>query len=344
MGGAEKILFELSSYFHQNDFQIKVIFIKKSISGYWNKNLKGLDKIYFKSNSEFKGLLSLVKYFLQNKSTYDYVLTSHLHLNGFVGLLRKLRVLKCKYQIGRESTFVFDRFSGFKLLLFKMFYFLGYSKIDLLITQSEAMKNHVISYLNPFSMPKRVQTIPNLFNLEEAIKKSNDFIPDFPEYIVSAGRLITEKGFDLLIQSYKQLNTNKKLIILGEGVQRKFLEELIAKESQTDNIFLLGFVENPMPYFKHAQLCVVSSRVEGFPNVLLQMMALNNNVVSTLCAPGVESLNGVINCKTNDVIALCDAMQIGLANENDNTDVFKDELLSRNVPSFWKKIQDNLMV
>ena len=151
-------------------------------------------------------------------------------------------------------------------------------------------------------------------------------------------------GFDLLIQSYKQLNTNKKLIILGEGVQRKFLEELIAKESQTDNIFLLGFVENPMPYFKHAQLCVVSSRVEGFPNVLLQMMALNNNVVSTLCAPGVESLNGVINCKTNDVIALCDAMQIGLANENDNTDVFKDELLSRNVPSFWKKIQDNLMV
>jgi glycosyltransferase involved in cell wall biosynthesis len=262
-----------------------------------------------------------------------------LHLNGTIGFFRKLRLVKSKFHIGRESTFVFDRFKGLKLTFFKTFYFFGYSKIDLLITQSDMMKERLISSLNSFSVPKKVLTIPNLFNLKDVEKKSLEFVPKFSNYIVSAGRLIPEKGFDVLIDSFVSLNSNKKLIILGEGYERKKLQNLIESHNQSDNIILHGFVDNPMPYFKNADLCVVSSRIEGFPNVLLQMMALNNNVVSTLCAPGVEKLKGVNTCKVSDVGDLSISMSDVLDAQTDNSTVFKTELEKRNVPSFWKTIK-----
>ena len=207
------------------------------------------------------------------------------------------------------------------------------------------MKVNLLKGLRKSNAPKQVHTIPNLLNLHNIHNKSNEFIPKHKKYIITAGRLIPEKGFDFLIKSYASKISKIKgldLVILGEGIEKESLENLIKKLKLKDRIHLLGFKDNPMPYFKYADLCVVSSRVEGFPNVLLQMMALNGNVVSTLCAGGIKELEGVQTCEADNLEALSDGMLNAISNKKDNSRLFKRELEIRSVEKYWNQIETYL--
>ena len=340
MGGAEQYLFELAKYNSQN-YNLKVVFLKQPISFYWKNNLKEVEQVYLNATSEKVGILKLIIWLVKNRINYKYVLTSHVHTNGMIGFFRKIKLISSNFHIARESTFIFDRFRGLKLAEFKLFYKMGYSKIDLLITQSELMKSKLLNSLSSNTKPKKTKTIPNLIDVKTIISKSNTNIPSEKDYIITAGRLIPEKGYDILIKAFNSIKTktNKTLLILGEGNDRILLEELIKKNSLTDRVKLLGFKNNPMPYFKHASLCVVSSRVEGFPNVLLQMMALNGNVISTLCAGGIEELEGINTCKANDEAELTKLLLNSLNNPQNNIDIFKKEMTKRSVESYWNQIE-----
>jgi glycosyltransferase involved in cell wall biosynthesis len=148
------------------------------------------------------------------------------------------------------------------------------------------------------------------------VQEKSDLLIDDPilqdEYICSAGRLMTLKGFDKLILAFSQIEIIQpglKLVILGEGEERKNLDNLIDRLNLQKKVILRGFVSNPFPYFKNARVCVVSSIREGFPNVLLQMMALNKSVVSTLCADGIDEFESVVTVKVNDENALAAAIE-----------------------------------
>src|SRR5690606_20880375 len=112
-------------------------------------------------------------------------------------------------------------------------------------------------------------------------------------FIVTAGRLIHEKGYDILINAFAELKEkypDLKLIILGYGDLKQELIYLATSLNIEQDVIFWGFVENVYPFFKKAKACVISSRVEGFPNVLLQMMSQNSNVVSTTCAGGIDTI------------------------------------------------------
>jgi len=109
------------------------------------------------------------------------------------------------------------------------------------------------------------------------------------------------------------------------------------------NVNLMGFNKNVLPYFQVANLCVVSSLVEGFPNVLLQMMSKNVNVVSTLCAGGIENINGVFTAEPGDVIALKEAMKNCLLSDNClNRRLFDDYLYVRRIENFIFQVKVSL--
>ena len=105
-----------------------------------------------------------------------------------------------------------------------------------------------------------------------------------------------------------------------------------------NRVILYGFAKNVYPIFKKAKLCVVSSRIEGFPNVLLQMMSQNNAIVSTLCAGEIANIKGIFTCENNDVASLKDAMEKGLNNNKNNQLIFKDYLKSRSIDKFVNSI------
>jgi len=106
--------------------------------------------------------------------------------------------------------------------------------------------------------------------------------------VVAAGTLAPWKGFEDLLHAMKLLSEKKqaRLAILGDGPSRSELEALITELGLTDLVLLQGFVENPLKFFAHADVFVLSSHVEGLPNVLVEAMMCGCTPVSTDCPTG----------------------------------------------------------
>lgn len=351
LGGAEQYLKNISEYYLQKGYFVTICFLKKKEKGAWSYLLKykNINIFYTKSSSELAGFLPFLKILWKKRKVhYDFIFTSHVHLTGIIGLFIKFNILKKNYFIGRESTSIFKRFKGLKLLIFKTQYFLGYGSLDLLICQTPFMKKQFVEALPNLSKKIKIKVLPNPIDLIAISENSNKSLDtqSFNNYIVSAGRLIPEKGFDLLIEAFykiKQIQPDLDLVILGEGEKRRELELKIEEYNLTGSVFLPGFVKNVYPYFKQAKLCVVSSRIEGFPNVLLQMMSQNDKVVSTLCAGGIEDIPGIFKASPNNVDALEVAILEALESDTKNNRAVFDKLLSeRSIENFVATIESHL--
>ena len=107
--------------------------------------------------------------------------------------------------------------------------------------------------------------------------------------VVAAGTLAPWKGFADLIRAVKLLiasGRQVRLVILGDGPARGELEVLIASLDLADHVRLPGRVGNPLKYFARSDVFVLSSHVEGLPNVLVEAMMCGCTPVSTDCPTG----------------------------------------------------------
>lgn len=106
--------------------------------------------------------------------------------------------------------------------------------------------------------------------------------------LIAAGRLAPWKGFVDLIKAMKEVTGRRRvrLVILGDGPQRPELEALIADLDLTEAVKLQGYVENPLKFFARADVFVLSSYVEGLPNVLVEAMMCGCTPVATDCPTG----------------------------------------------------------
>ena len=110
---------------------------------------------------------------------------------------------------------------------------------------------------------------------------------------VAAGMLAPWKGFEELIDAFALLRDrgrDVRLVILGEGPDRAKLEAQVARLGLTDRIRLPGHTLNPLKFFARADVFVLSSRVEGMPNVLVEAMMCGCTVVATDCPTGPREL------------------------------------------------------
>jgi glycosyltransferase involved in cell wall biosynthesis len=110
--------------------------------------------------------------------------------------------------------------------------------------------------------------------------------------LIGAGRLAPWKGFSDLIaaMSLGPAAQGARLLILGDGPLRHDLQAQIEQLGLQDSVQLVGYVENPLPYFAHADVFVLSSLVEGMPNVLVEAMLCGCTPVATDCPTGPREL------------------------------------------------------
>ena len=111
-------------------------------------------------------------------------------------------------------------------------------------------------------------------------------------YVVSLGRLAEQKDHPTLLHAYaaSALRASHRLVIVGGGEGHKRLQRLVNELGLTDRVVFMGVMDNPYRVLMDAELHVLSSRWEGYPNVLLEALALGVPVVSTDCPHGPREL------------------------------------------------------
>jgi GalNAc-alpha-(1->4)-GalNAc-alpha-(1->3)-diNAcBac-PP-undecaprenol alpha-1,4-N-acetyl-D-galactosaminyltransferase len=192
-----------------------------------------------------------------------------------------------------------------------------YRRADALVVQSSALRD----WAREVAVDARVDIIPNPINPEfngstkEAGRRGSG------RTIVAMGRLVRQKGFDLLIEAFARCagqHPEWSLVILGEGEERSNLESLISAMGLQDRVRLAGKVPQPSHILGQADLFVLSSRFEGFPNALMEAMACKLAVISTDCPNGPRDIvrDGVdgLLIPPDDVNALAKGMDRLMAN------------------------------
>ena len=129
---------------------------------------------------------------------------------------------------------------------------------------------------------KRLKTL-----IQEPLKH-HWFEPGEVPVVLAVGRLTWSKDFSSLVRAFALVHQDlaARLMILGEGEDRADLERLAAELGIAADVAMPGFVKNPFPYMREAAVLVLSSRWEGFGNVLVEAMACGTPVVSTDCPSG----------------------------------------------------------
>lgn len=160
------------------------------------------------------------------------------------------------------------------------------------------------------SLWKKIAIIPNAIE-KPPIQELGDR-GDIPSpAIISIGKLKFQKGFDVLISSFALLKEKLpawSLVIFGEGDERLFLQSLISKYSLEKSVHLMGQTRAPYFYLRHSNIFVLTSRYEGFPNVLCEAMACGLPVITTNCSPAIDEIvdhesNGFIVGSEAEVIS-----------------------------------------
>jgi len=153
--------------------------------------------------------------------------------------------------------------------------------------------------------PAKSRTINNPYDLAHIREQASLPAPfALPErFIAAVGRLERAKDFGSLIRAYAAASPEPKLVILGEGALRAELEALIAELGLTGRVLLPGYASNPFAVVGRAEFYVSASLNEGFPNAMVEAMALGKPVVATDCYSGpAEILGGAADGAAGDVV------------------------------------------
>jgi glycosyltransferase involved in cell wall biosynthesis len=235
-------------------------------------------------------LFPLIRYLVKIKP--DIIFSAGDHLNAVILLAAIISNSKAKVSCSSRVT-PFDTYSNVpfsKRWILKQMMLMVMRRADNLTCVSEDM---VDQYKSIFKSPRHM-CIYNIIDDKYSRIKMNESV-DEPwlndksmPILIAAGNLAPWKGFtDLILAMHEVLKVkDARLIILGDGPLKNELNSLIIKLNIQKFVKLKGYVENPLKYFRRANIFILSSHVEGMPNVLVEAIMCGCTPVATNCPTG----------------------------------------------------------
>ena len=289
-GGAEKVFTSLVSKFFKEGHYVELILLQKE--GAYLSQVDQSIPIHDLKLPHARHALKPIKQCLA-KLKPDIVYSTHDRMNVLNILSRKVHNGKV---FVRQISYYSHQLKTYPYLIrypLHVIFKLLYHKANGVISQGMEMNHDIIQRLR--LNPQKTFIVYNPLNLDythQPIERFKSFSRD-KKHIISVGRLSREKGFDLLLHALRQLDVEKSqyhLHICGEGPERESLENIIKAYGLKNKITFHGFVQNVFDFYKQADIFVLASRREGFPNALIEAMHYGLTCVSSDCMSGPKEI------------------------------------------------------
>ncbi|MBI3399374.1 MAG: glycosyltransferase [Deltaproteobacteria bacterium] len=296
-GGAERVILYIMRHIDRSKFRPHLILFERNGEFLTDIpsdiSVKALMDNQSRYVSKYFVFISLAK--LLKKERPDVVVSFMWYTNLVTVLARFLSKVKCSIIVSERTSMIPYENWFIKLLRNFTIRFL-YPKATEIIVNSKSM-GLILSKISTISANK-IAIIHNPTDIRKINHMSVEDV-NHPWYqenipiIIAVGRLSLEKGFSYLIRAFRIIaaeGISCRLVILGEGAEKERLRKLVVELDIDDKVAFLGFQKNPYKYVANSTLFVLSSLYEGFPNVLLEALALGVPSVATRCPTGPEEI------------------------------------------------------
>ena len=284
IGGQEKIAINTSMCL-KHKYNVKIVIFWKSTVEYdypcevINLDLPAKDGIFGKTVNQIRRIFKMA--YIRRQTKADLVIslgTSANLTNVFSSFFSRGKCISSIHGFAEvKKSILMDCILRFS---------------DKVICIAKAMREGLLSL---YPKAKNVCVIENGYDVETIIHQSREMVPvpfSSPA-IISMGRLEHVKGFDRLIKAFaivKREHKNLQLVLLGKGSLHDELLDIAKKECVEDSVRFLGYQVNPYAFLRNAQLYVLSSRNEGFPNCLIEALCSELPIVSMDCLSGPREI------------------------------------------------------
>lgn len=299
-GGAEKVLVDLVNNLPKDKYDITVktilnggVFEKKL-----NPHIKYNSVINVRNKFIRKLLFYILSFIFPAKIAHKIIVRNKYNIEvAYLEGAQTKTIAASRNKNSKKIAFIHTDFSN-NYLLSKVYKtsndcLNSYKSFDEVVFVSNNAK---VGFEKKIGKLSTGLVLHNVLDENAIINSSKEFIHDIkPDkfHFVAVGSLTIQKGYDRLINAAVDLNKEKnnfEIWIIGEGDERRNLEELIIKEN-IKNIKLLGYKENPYPFIFLSDMLICASRVEGYSTVVSEALILQTPVITTDCAGMNEILN-----------------------------------------------------
>lgn len=322
-GGAEKVFINLALYFSNKNYNVEIVTIQNKQDYNLDFEKTKIKLINYRKSKSIYGFISLYKYLRDTNSAVVYSTISHINIMVFL-----INIFLKKKIIYRESN-NFELNLQNKNILAKLFYNIILKKIyktSINIFPSTNLRDQIL--YNYKIKNKKLFVINNPISVKFKMKTDNEINKkiikiknNFSKIILNVGSFTKQKNQIDLIETFYKLKDFKKtcLILVGKGSLKNELIKKIIKRKIENNVFIFDFQNNLDIFYDSADLYVLTSLWEGFPNVLLDAASYNIPIISYDCNYGPSEIleNGKYGalCQVSDKYKLKELIELGLKNK-----------------------------
>ena len=311
IGGAERVFVDLANGFADLGYRVTLVALTRD-GAMVSRVQQNVDLVLLRKRRVLEAVPALLKRIRADKPSV--ILSTHGHLNVLLGLSRKLGLFQCDTLLLRETSVASINLAGdAKSRMLSKFYKIGYLAADRVVCQSHFMKEDLALH---FGMDvDRMQVIHNPIDIASVQRKAEESVPftSSAKSICFVGRLGPVKQVQDILRALTFAEMAAvELHVVGDGQKTDALTQLSRELSLEDRVFFHGAQSNPYTFMKQADVVVLTSRFEGFPNVLVEAIAVGTPVCSYNCPGGARE----IVCEDNGLLvepatpeALGDAVQ-----------------------------------
>lgn len=296
-GGAEVFTINLAKGLASTGLVVHLVVVKNDYTktDEFPKNLELFD---LKSESLLKSTPNFIKYLRAEKPTFVISVLDYVNVVAIWATYLSRVKAKNIATVHAQPSFFYKDLRTFKGKCLQYILSLSYHRAHKIIGVSAGLVQELRNNLKLPRQKFRVIYNPiinkKIFELSKETVSHHWAQTEEVEIILAVGRLSVEKDYPTLFKAFDlvQSNRNARLIVLGEGGERKNLQALALSLGLADKIEMLGFESNPYKYMSIASCFVLTSRSEGFANVLVEAMAIGTPIIATNCPHGPKEILG----------------------------------------------------